>query len=98
LVWIALHVIAAVRGIRADLDPSWLQSAVGFIALIMTSLILAGQRQDDELAEERSQLTLHMIAILDQKLSASPRVRGEATDVEDALHALRDAHRDVEGD
>ena len=93
--WIAVHVYVARTKSGIDADPNWLQITLGFVALIMTSLILTGQRRDEELEDERSELTLHMISILDQKLSASQKAVGGATDVEDALNALRDAHREV---
>ena len=95
IVWIGVHIYVATTKSRIDADPTWLQVALGFLALVMTSLILTGQRRDEELEDERSELTLHMISILDQKMSASQRAVGGATDVEDALNALRDAHREV---
>lgn len=67
--WIALNLLAAAFGAR-PVDPppfSWLGSAVSLISLFMVVLILATQRREDELAQQREQLILELAILSEQK-------------------------------
>ncbi len=60
---------AAAFGAR-PVDPppfSWLGSAVSLISLFMVVLILATQRREDELAQQREQLILELAILSEQK-------------------------------
>ena len=67
--WIALNVILMAMGRRPIDEPPffWMQGIVGLAALYMTSLILATQRREDELASHREQLTLELGILSEQK-------------------------------
>jgi hypothetical protein len=105
LAWVAAHVYFAIAGrYSSTLDGNWLQIALAFGAFIMTAAILSGQREDESLEEQRQELTLHLISIIDRKLSAvlDSLHRGDSNlskpvDVEHALDVLDDAHRQSAG-
>ena len=69
--WIGFNLSASWLGARA-LDPppfNLLQAAAAVLALIATLLILATQRREEELARKRSQLTLQLAVLSEQKLA-----------------------------
>lgn len=67
--WISLNLAMIAGGLRPIDEPpfAWLQGVVAFAALIMTSLILATQRREDEIATHREQLTLELSILSEQK-------------------------------
>lgn len=69
--WIVWNVLAPSLGMKPpDAAPFvWLQGAVGLLALYTTLLILATQRRDDELADDREQLTLQLALLSERKLA-----------------------------
>ncbi len=67
--WATLNLNARALHIP-EFDPppfSWLQGAISLTALGMTILVLATQRRLDRVAEERSQLTLQVALVGEQK-------------------------------
>ena len=68
-VWAGLNISAAELHFKQfDAPPFyWLQGIVSLTALCMTSLILTTQRRFDRLAEDRSQLTLQVSIVAEQK-------------------------------
>jgi uncharacterized membrane protein len=67
--WVLWNAIAAALGMK-PLDPppfTWLQGALGLMALYVTLFILTTQRRDDELASYREQLTLELAILGEQK-------------------------------
>lgn len=95
LAWVAAHVFGALYP-RAGLRPdqNWMQIALGFAAVLMTALILTGQRKDEDLAEERAEMMLHMVVLLDRKFSGSAAA-SPPIDVARAKQALDEAHADA---
>ena len=69
--WIGLNAgMAAMGGQPLDQPPFfWLQGAVSLLSLYMTSMILATQRREDEIAGYREQLTLELAILSEQKSS-----------------------------
>jgi uncharacterized membrane protein len=69
LLWICGNIAASWLGYQPWDEPpfTWLQTVSGVAALFVTSLILATQRRDDELAEYREQLTLDLAILSEQK-------------------------------
>ena len=67
--WALLNSLLSLLGFQAlDSAPFfWLQGVVGLMALYMTTLILATQRREDELAGHREQLTLELAILSEQK-------------------------------
>ena len=67
--WILGNLLLAALGRRPlDVPPfSWLQTALGVMALYVTLFILATQRRADELAGYREQLTLELAILGEQK-------------------------------
>ncbi len=62
--------VAAVLTSRHDAEQSpfdWLQGLASVIALMVSVLILATQRREDQLADRRAQLTLQLALIADKK-------------------------------
>ncbi|MGH7659378.1 MAG: hypothetical protein ACRENA_00490 [Vulcanimicrobiaceae bacterium] len=96
--WIGFHVYGAIAGRSVHVDENWLQTALGFAALIMTSLILTGQRQDELLEEQRSEMILHLIAVIERRLAAALPETGKPVEPEEALSALQKAHSEVGDD
>lgn len=71
LAWIAYNVAGARLGLRA-FDPrpfSLLSVGSSVVCLFTTLLILVTQRREEELARHRSQLTLHLVALSEQKIA-----------------------------
>jgi uncharacterized membrane protein len=68
-VWVTVNVFAGPLHLREfDAPPFyWLQGLISFTALCMTALILTTQRRLDRLAEDRSQLTLQVAIVAEQK-------------------------------
>jgi len=67
--WISLNLLAAALG-RHPIDPppfSWLQGAVSLVSLYMVVLILVTQRREDQLSQQREQLTLELAMLGEQK-------------------------------
>ena len=67
--WVAGNLAAHVLFRRA-LDPppfNALESAASVFALLATVLILSTQRREDELADRRERLTLHLAILTEQK-------------------------------
>jgi uncharacterized membrane protein len=71
VVWCIGNSVAPALGYRAwDPAPFQAMQAFGTVAaVIIASLILAGQRRDDEAALRRSQLTLHLAAQSEHKIA-----------------------------
>lgn len=67
--WIAGNLLLPLAGLKAWDEPpfSWLQGAIGLLALYATVLILTTQRRDDQLAGHREQLTLELAILGEQK-------------------------------
>jgi uncharacterized membrane protein len=67
--WVAGNLIVLLSGaVPWDEPPfSWLQGALGFLALYVTVLILTTQRREDQLAGYREQLTLELAILSEQK-------------------------------
>jgi len=69
--WVAANSVAKISG-HAPVDPppfQWLELAVSFAALCITILILTTQRRDDQLAQQREQMTLDLAILSEQKLA-----------------------------
>jgi uncharacterized membrane protein len=69
--WVAGNSLGYVFG-YAPIDPppfQWLELAVSFVALCITILILTTQRRDDQLAQQREQMTLDLAILSEQKLA-----------------------------
>jgi uncharacterized membrane protein len=69
--WVAGNSLGHIFG-YAPLDPppfQWLELAVSFAALCITILILTTQRRDDQLAQQREQMTLDLAILSEQKLA-----------------------------
>ncbi len=69
--WMAFNVMAKVVGLR-PIDPppfTWLQGALGTLALYVAALILSTQRREDQLSSHREQLILELAILNDQKAS-----------------------------
>ncbi len=69
LFWVIANLILMQWGHKPiDAPPFyWLQGSVSLFALYTTILILTTQRQDDELAVRREQLTLELAVLSEQK-------------------------------
>ena len=71
LAWFAYNLAGPRFGLRA-FDPapfSLLSMVASVVALFTTLLILATQRREEELARHRAQLTLHLVALAEQKIA-----------------------------
>jgi uncharacterized membrane protein len=71
LAWVGYNVAARRFGLAA-FDPapfSLLSVAASVVALFTTLLILVTQRREEELARHRAQLTLHLVALSEQKIA-----------------------------
>jgi uncharacterized membrane protein len=68
---VAWMVFNLVLGRRAVDPPPFaaLEALATVAALITTILILAGQRREDQAAEQRARLTLHLVAQSEQKIA-----------------------------
>jgi uncharacterized membrane protein len=91
--WTAGNLAAHVLFKRA-LDPppyNALESAASVFALLATVLILSTQRREDELADRRERLTLHLAILTEQKIAKAIELMEEMR--RDAP-ALRDRHDD----
>jgi uncharacterized membrane protein len=67
--WISVNLLAAALGYR-PLDPPpfpGLGAAISLASLYMMILVLATQRRDDQLAQQREQLTLELALLSEQK-------------------------------
>ena len=69
VLWVSWNALAVSRHLPAFDPPpcSWLQGILSLAALFMTVLILATQRRAGRLADHRSQLTLEIAIIAEQK-------------------------------
>lgn len=67
--WIVANLLAGSLGYRPPDPPpfTWLQGAITTAALFVAALILTTQRRQDQLAGHRSQLTLELTILNDQK-------------------------------
>ena len=67
--WIGVNLVIIASSSRPfDAPPfAWLATVVSLGALYMTVLILATQRRDDELADQKEQLFLQLAVLADQK-------------------------------
>jgi uncharacterized membrane protein len=77
--WLGYNILARPLGL-APFDPppfSLLQAVASVLALIATLLILATQRRDEDLARLRSQLTLQLAVVSEQKLAKLIRLLEE---------------------
>jgi len=68
-VWIITRQILLARGVSFDPQLVDLETFGTLAALLMTVLILATENRQNELSERRAQLTLHMVLVVEQKLS-----------------------------
>jgi uncharacterized membrane protein len=69
--WMGVNLAAPVLGLRA-MDPPpfvWLEMAAAIAALPTALLILATQRREEEMARLRSQLTLQLASLTEQKIA-----------------------------
>jgi uncharacterized membrane protein len=69
MIWIAGN-LAAFHVFRSTIDPppfNVLQNVASVLALLFTVLILSTQRREDELADRRERLTLHLAVLTEQK-------------------------------
>jgi uncharacterized membrane protein len=69
VLWLAARAVLLHAGIRFDPELVGLETFGTLAALLMTVLILATENRQYELTEKRAQLTLHMVLVLEQKLS-----------------------------
>ncbi len=71
LIWVILNLFSPSLGIKAfDAFPfPMLGVAASVVALFTTLLILVTQRREEELARQRAQLTLHLVALSEQKIA-----------------------------
>ncbi|MGI4796358.1 MAG: DUF1003 domain-containing protein [Janthinobacterium lividum] len=67
--WVGGNILASITGAKPWDEPpfSWLQGALGLLALYVTVLILTTQRREDQLAGYREQLTLELAILGEQK-------------------------------
>ncbi len=103
--WVALNLGLSAAG-RPPVDAPpfpWLQGVVSLTALTMTTLVLATQRRDDELASHREQLTLELAILNEQKAAKiidlleelrrdSPQTRDRVDREAEAMAAAADPH------
>ncbi len=71
LAWTGYNLAGARLGLKA-FDPlpfSLLSVVASVVALFTTLLILVTQRREEELARHRAQLTLHLVALSEQKIA-----------------------------
>jgi uncharacterized membrane protein len=69
--WTVGNVVALALG-HAPIDAppfAWLELGISFAALCVTVLILTTQRRDDQLAQQREQMTLELAVLSEQKLA-----------------------------
>jgi uncharacterized membrane protein len=93
VLWI-LGNFAAMKIFHRAFDPppfNSLQVAASVLALLFTVLILSTQRREDELADRRERLTLHLAVLTEQKTAKAIELLEEMR--RDAP-ALRDRHDD----
>ena len=71
LAWVVGNVAAPWFGLRPwDRPPFQALQAFGTVAsVVIASLILSGQRREDEAEYRRSELTLHLVALCEQKVA-----------------------------
>jgi uncharacterized membrane protein len=77
--WMGLNLAAPALGLQA-VDPppfGWLEMAAAVAALPTTLLILATQRREEEMARLRSQLTLQLASLSEQKIAKVIRLLEE---------------------
>ncbi|MEO7026777.1 MAG: DUF1003 domain-containing protein, partial [Caulobacteraceae bacterium] len=69
LAWIGINFGLTAFGFKSLDEPPypWMQGAVALVALYMTVLILTTQKREDQLASHRSQLTLELGILSEQK-------------------------------
>ncbi len=67
--WVAVSLVVILLGYRSPDPPpfAWLSDLVTLTALYITVLILATQRRQDQLAQNREQLTLELAVLSEQK-------------------------------
>ena len=71
LAWIGYNLVGPHVGLKV-LDPRpfpLLSVTASVVALFTTLLILVTQRREEELARHRAQLTLHLVALSEQKIA-----------------------------
>lgn len=69
LVWLVLREILLHFGIAFDAQLAGIETFGTLAALLTTVLILATENRQNDLFERRAQLTLHMVLVVEQKLS-----------------------------
>jgi len=69
VLWLSARAVLLHAGIRFDPELVGLETFGTLAALLMTVLILATGNRQNELSERRAQLTLHMVLVVEQKLS-----------------------------
>jgi len=68
-VWLTARQVLLARGLAFDPQLVILETFGTLAALLMTILILATENRQNELSERRAELTLHMVLVVEQKLS-----------------------------
>lgn len=69
--WMVINLLPPELGIK-PFDPApfeWLDHVLGFASLLMTSGVLITQNRQEKLAEQRSQLTLQLNLLSEQKIA-----------------------------
>jgi len=69
VLWLSVRAVLLHAGIRFDPELVGLETFGTLAALLMTVLILATGNRQNQLSERRAQLTLHMVLVVEQKLS-----------------------------
>jgi len=69
VLWLSTRAVLLHAGIRFDPELVGLETFGTLAALLMTVLILATGNRQNQLSERRAQLTLHMVLVVEQKLS-----------------------------
>ena len=91
LLWVAGN-LAALRLLGRAIDPppfNVLQNIASVLALLFTVLIVSTQRREDELADRRERLTLHLAILTEQKTAKAIELLEE---IRRDAPALRDRH------
>jgi hypothetical protein len=91
--WICAHIYAAIVPVaRINADPTWISVFLEFVAVLTTALILTGQHKEQDFSDEREELALELLLLIDRKLSASTSAR--PIDVAHAKETLDAAHEE----
>ena len=92
LLWILANVLAARLGLSALDGPPFnlLELAATVVALFTTLMILSTQRREEEAARRRSQLTLQLVSLSEQKIAKVIALLEEQRRENPALRDRRD--------